>query len=109
MEVDNQDFVINNDPSSEREKSSSPTPQPELKTPSAVRSKEINDAMEGDLEHSGDETQSEPADEPSDEDPMSPLEPYNWDDLDKRFQDMVKERDDVEEKLKGEFNELVEV
>ncbi len=42
-------------------------------------------------------------------DPSEPLPLYDWDDLGARYEDMIRERQGVEERIEDEFRRLLEV
>ena len=74
-----------------------------------VESRGGNDTVDNDIESDHEKHQSDAEQEDDSQDPQSPLEAFDWSDIDQRFQVMVQERDGIEDDLLLEFNELMEV
>lgn len=73
---------------------------------------EMKPTSDTNLEDEEDKIQDEDMEVPSEDgsqDPHSPLPDFLWEDFDARFQQMVSERDHIEQELMNEFQNLVEV
>jgi len=71
---------------------------------------EESDEQSNDGDHDQKASTASPAEVHAiEEDPRDPLQAFGWDELTKRYHDMIKERNAEEEEILAEFNDLIQV
>jgi hypothetical protein len=86
------------------------TPIPDLGQPSTPPTTTKLGVSEGQTKGPDDDNQTALSDQSGgSQQPQSPLDFFDWDSLDHRFQEMIQTQDNEEEKLWSEFRELMDV